>query len=196
MPNNYILTSQRSFMSEDELYHWGVKGMKWGVRRFQNEDGSLTNAGQKRYDKMEAYRTKLANKAKKKSDALREQSNEARRNVADLKRNGTKSKAYQDWKEQQDSDREWEYEKKNSFAGLDGNLYVRKYERSSDRFLNDVDDYLNSKTRVKELIDENKIISKSAKQEAKRWMASNEKLMNMEVSALTKKRDIKKVYRS
>lgn len=31
------------------LQHHGIKGMKWGVRRFQNEDGSLTNAGQIRY---------------------------------------------------------------------------------------------------------------------------------------------------
>lgn len=33
-----------------ELYHHGIKGMKWGVRRFQNKDGSLTNAGKKRYN--------------------------------------------------------------------------------------------------------------------------------------------------
>lgn len=31
-----------------ELYHHGIKGMKWGVRRYQNADGSLTNAGKKR----------------------------------------------------------------------------------------------------------------------------------------------------
>ena len=36
-------------MMSSELQHWGIKGQKWGVRRYQNSDGSLTPAGIKRY---------------------------------------------------------------------------------------------------------------------------------------------------
>lgn len=36
-------------MANEALCHHGIKGMRWGVRRFQNEDGSLTSAGKKRY---------------------------------------------------------------------------------------------------------------------------------------------------
>ena len=37
-------------MENNELKHSGIKGMRWGVRRWQNKDGSLTPAGKKRYD--------------------------------------------------------------------------------------------------------------------------------------------------
>lgn len=35
----------------NELYHYGVKGMRWGVRRYQNDDGTLTDLGKRRYDR-------------------------------------------------------------------------------------------------------------------------------------------------
>lgn len=50
---------------KNELYHYGMKGMKWGVRRYQNKDGSLTPAGKKRYD-----RDIAENNAKKKDNRI------------------------------------------------------------------------------------------------------------------------------
>ena len=52
-------------MEEHELYHWGIKGQKWGVRRYQNNDGSLTPAGQKRYNKSEKSDNKSDSRKKK-----------------------------------------------------------------------------------------------------------------------------------
>lgn len=54
------------------LAHYGIKGQKWGVRRFENEDGTLTPRGRKRYDKLDnrfvkKKSDKIYNKAMKKS---------------------------------------------------------------------------------------------------------------------------------
>lgn len=56
---------------ENELTHWGVKGMRWGIRRYQNKDGTLTPAGKKRYNaemsQLKAEEKVLKNKMKTKS---------------------------------------------------------------------------------------------------------------------------------
>lgn len=48
-----------------ELYHHGVKGMKWGIRRYQRKDGSLTPEGKKRYsDDAPSSSSKVATQSK------------------------------------------------------------------------------------------------------------------------------------
>lgn len=60
-------------LSPDELQHWGIKGMKWGVRRFQKKDGTLTDEGKKRYSdssEAETETTKTSSTTAKKTNPL------------------------------------------------------------------------------------------------------------------------------
>lgn len=104
MPENYILTSQGNFMSTDELYHYGVLGMKWGVRKAtyygETQDkvgGNYTDRQKKRMarqaqsilkkqirksNQVADIYTKDANRAYKKVDKLTWKS-EARQNKGD-----------------------------------------------------------------------------------------------------------------
>lgn len=58
-----------NYSYSDVLVHHGIKGQKWGVRRYQNENGSLTNAGKKRYSSFATKRyARKAQKYKDKAD--------------------------------------------------------------------------------------------------------------------------------
>ena len=75
------------YMTKDELYHHGVKGQKWGERRWQNEDGSLTSAGREHYGYGEARSRVASAKAAYKS-ANREYSKSSER-IRRINRNKT-----------------------------------------------------------------------------------------------------------
>jgi hypothetical protein len=47
------MSKQPNYVFDDELYHHGIQGQRWGFRRFQNEDGSWTPEGRERYGKGE-----------------------------------------------------------------------------------------------------------------------------------------------
>lgn len=58
------------YFSPNELYHHGIKGQKWGIRRFRNSDGSYTSAWRKRREL-----------TKKKSQELRKEADEVYKNT-------------------------------------------------------------------------------------------------------------------
>ena len=88
-----------SYNYTDELYHYGIKGMKWGVRRFQRKNGTLTSAGKKRYtdDAIKEYRKsydkseRLSNKAYEKEWETKEAYKKLGKNRAERIKNAIKN---------------------------------------------------------------------------------------------------------
>lgn len=71
-------------MDNNYLQHHGILGMKWGVRRYQNKDGSLTAAGRKRLAKLDAEREVLTGKKSNSGDSTSKNSTPKKRTIHDV----------------------------------------------------------------------------------------------------------------
>ena len=138
------------YLPKQALAHHGILGQKWGVRRYQNEDGSLTSQGKKRYStkeiiearkKLGEEKNKLSQLEKRKSDI--ESETEYRDDIYDLRLN-----AEDMWDSKNNrmlTDKEWQ---------ANWNKYDKAYKKALSenkeysKILNDID--LQKKT-VKEL---------------------------------------------
>lgn len=118
----------------DELTHWGIKGMRWGVRRYQNKDGSLTAKGKKRYNeemaKIKAETKKVKNQQK--TTAKLNKLEAAKKNLKNLKKGKTDSENIEETDEQkrerilQKPTAKDVYENRHLFSNREvGDLYIR-----------------------------------------------------------------------
>lgn len=139
-----------------ELTHWGIKNMKWGIRRFQNKDGSLTPEGGKRYNGSDYQpRKSLGQKISdyKKASAKKKQLEKARAARAEKKKAEEEAKA------------KAEQRKKDVESGK-----IKAKDMTSDE-LRDRINRLNDEKRYKQLMEEtgrNSVIETYGKQFAKK----------------------------
>ena len=141
--------NEYAYIKEDFIYHHGRKGMKWGVRRYQNPDGTLTEAGRKRINSSMSS-NKIHKRLKKAiRNARGSQNGQANRFMVNtpIGKNSRKlieqdkenrkryeaSKAYKDWQKKFDNlDKKYnDLYSKNGFIDLDE--YDKEYKKIWDQ---------------------------------------------------------------
>lgn len=149
LPVSALMRSATEQDDDEIMEHSGIKGMKWGVRRYQNKDGSLTPAGKKRYgqelakvrEAEKTLKTKQATKAK--IDSLNERKKAVEDGEAELKSVPARSKSTS--KNATNTSTEAESKKKTSKDMTDDELRAAVNRMQLEKQFNTLQSELNPK---------------------------------------------------
>lgn len=145
----------------DEIKHHGIKGQKWGVRRYQNEDGSLTAKGKQRYGTKENFEKQYPEDVKRNVKA-------AKKTVGVAEKAATAK--------QQKRERAKEEKKREIKADREKQIREEAY-KMSDKELRDVVNRLNMEERYTQVMRDREVIEVGK--------SKTEKFMDFTVTALT-----------
>lgn len=169
----------------NELYRHGILGQKWGVRRYQNPDGTLTKAGKKRYDKTVAYKDKLAQKHDRWSKEAMQDAAFAKDKMKDVKKYGTNSTYYQQYKNEQ-LDNKKELMKAYGYSDSEVKMSVN---------IQKISDMVNRSNELQKYMSILEDDYADAIDNAKTWAASRDAIMAVKVEDFTTRSDIRKAGR-
>ena len=145
----------------DEIKHHGIKGQKWGVRKYQNKDGSLTDAGKKRYGTKENFEKQYPEDVKRNVKATK-------KTVGAVEKVATAK--------QQNNERAKEERKREIKADREKQIREDAY-KMSDKELRDVVNRLNMEERYTQVMRDREVIEVGK--------SKTEKFMDFTVTALT-----------